>query len=222
MEEVRGYFHPAGTRQTPKHSEYEMQMSGIYRIMVLKNAKLIDDSFIQVINEKKPVFAIIASISKQQIWKLDNHLSNKEKSPGKIDGKPVLTSDLGAALVQKIGPHCDGYIKIRMGDEAYYAGDVSNVHDSVNNISYDDLLSLVSGEISWNNLKGRSILIERKRKKELSCQEKNAQFAEELKSKTKENQNLKEKLESTRNALASALKQLMVIPDFIKKIFSAV
>lgn len=231
---VKGYFHPVGTRQTPDHSEYEVNMSGIHKIMVVKNGELIDDHFVQVIDEKKPVYLVISSIGEEQIWKFTSHLSERKQNPGAFNAESFLTSDIGAVLVQKIGPHCDGYIKIRIGDEAYYAGDVHGVWSNMNRISYEDLLAFVAEEIPWSGLKGRSYLYGKKKEKELSSQRKNAEFARELKKVERVMQNfekglvssgeelisIKEKLISANEELTSTKEDLGRIPKFIKKAYS--
>ena len=166
--EVSAYLHPAGKEPAPQHSEYELDLLGsilkIGKIMAVANAKVLNGNFLQVVDEKKPVFLVISSQTvNKKIWKFDNHLTATISK--KVRARSMLTSDVGAILIQKesniigYGPGnllCCG---VRIGNEGYFAGNPykSDLEEGgVNMISFEDLLLFVSGETSWSDLKERS------------------------------------------------------------------
>jgi hypothetical protein len=209
---ISGFVHSKGSKPAPNSSEYEVKMNDIHRIMTVQNGILIDGFYIQVVDETQPVYAIISSIYDCSIAKFDAHLSHKS---GGFSAKPVLSSDIGATLTKKLSVIADkgSYIKIRRNNESYYAGDVSELNESVKNISFEDLLEFVSGKLSWNNLKGRSYLVEKKIRKELSSQQKNAEMGRIIK-------NLKQELASAEEKLENAEDLLEKIPEWIKNFFN--
>lgn len=158
---ISAYFHPSGTPQAPKHSEYEIEMSGVWKIMTTENGKLKDGRFLQVVDEEKPVFAVIHNVEHHQIWRFDDHLKEGKKRSHRLDATPVVSSSAEAMLTQS-----DSYsyllLSIRVGDEKYYAGDTAKVKGEFKAISLDDLLEFISGEISWEQLRGKSHLFEKK------------------------------------------------------------
>lgn len=50
--DLTAYLHPAGSSQTPEHSEYEVGMSISNKIGIVKNAVLKNGCFLQVVDEK--------------------------------------------------------------------------------------------------------------------------------------------------------------------------
>ena len=82
--DLTAYLHPAGCKQTPKHSEYEIDMSGVSKMGLVKNAILKNGSFLQVIDEKKPVFAIIYGIWDERICKFESHMDGSKKKQGNV------------------------------------------------------------------------------------------------------------------------------------------
>ena len=197
---IRSYLHLVGSPQAPKNSEYEVEMSGVREILYTFNAS-VKGQFIQVVNESKPVFIVISSIFKNQIWKIDFHCREEKKS-GKCDFVPILSTDIGAMIVNEIDAHSNGFIEIRRDSESYLAHTKPKNFISESDkriISFEDLLSFASGTIEWGALKGRSYLLKAKLKKEVSAEEKIISLKSELEEKEKEIKQKQEKLDKLKN-----------------------
>lgn len=176
------FLHLIGQRQSPNHSEYEIEMSGIERILISQNADLINGSILRVIDEKKPVFIVADSIWKQVVWKLDDHLEELgKKNKGMVSTTAVLSSDLGVIISIENPRSTEKTFSIRIDSEEYFIENAFSTSDKANIISINDFIEFVSGEIVWENLKGRSYIFKKSLAKEKSSEEKNAEFAEQIK-----------------------------------------
>lgn len=218
--ELRGYFHQAGSEEAPKNSEYEICMAGVNSFSAVKNARIFDGSVLQVIDETKPVYVIAFSVHMNDLWKLDRHLDVKKS--GNFEAKAVKSSDLGAMLSSQIEYHKPQYMKLRIGDEEFYAGDTCEIPGQKNHISFDDILDFASGEIKWKDLKGRSYLVETKMRKEKSSQELNREFAEDIAVKGRYITALEDVNRQLGESLNAANEKVSKLTFFIRKIFSTV
>ncbi len=158
---IDAYLHKKGSDQAPNRSEYEVETSGIHEIILVENATIFDKCVFQVIDERKPVYAIITSIYKGEIWRFEDHL--KKNSSSKCCAKVVLSSDIGAMITTKTSADVLDFIKLRVGNKVYFAGNSSLAEEIVNLVSLGDLLKFVSGEISWGNLENRSRIFKKEK-----------------------------------------------------------
>ncbi len=219
---LRGYVHLAGSSQAPKNSEYEMCMAGVSAFLAVKNAEIFDGSILRVIDEEKPVYVIDFSVHDSELWKLDAHLTMKGKGSGNFDAKPLLSSEAGAMIFSQVEHHKPQFVKIRICDEEYVAGDTSSMSGTLKIISFEDILDFCSGELLWEGLKGRSYLQEKKQRKELSSQEKNRELAEDVALKQEYINTLEQLKASSENDYDKLSKMFVKVPYFVRKFFSAV
>lgn len=209
---LEAYHHGRGTVQAPEHSEYELDMDLKDEIMAVKNAKVFGN-FLQVIDEEKPIFVVLGG-NYGGAWKIDCHLFG---STGKIVAELMKGSKIGAMFVEEARDF--GAYSVRVGDEHYFAGDLSNVSGEVNAISLDDLLDFISGEIAWKCLKGRSFLHERKLAKEQSCQEKIIEARLQLQKKGDAYLRLERQFHQNKDETDNLEDELSAIPAWVRKFF---
>jgi hypothetical protein len=167
MAKIELYLHLKGRRQTPEKSEYQIINDIKPSVIALKNAKLIDDIFLQVQNERKSVYLVVCSKTNQEslypIIKLNHHCSSTElrkKENFIVEGKKVYSSDAGVLFVhgRYTKQFREHYSRVRRGNKSYFVGG-SSAHDYYSQnggrlpkISFDRFLEYLAGEIGFEDI----------------------------------------------------------------------
>lgn len=216
---MKAYYTPKGQVHTENGSLYQLEMSGVMKIIHVHNAIIVDKINLQVVDESKPIFlfASVVLSDESSIFRFDEHIKEQtEMKKGKVTAKSVLGSELDVTMTQH-HDRAEAYVILRRNDEVYITRSVHYVAEAYREypeISKEDLLAFVASEVTWDDLAEKSVLLEVKRQEVVTLSKKydNAK-AEVLHLKDVNNQ-----LERSISAIQDNLEK---VPLFVRNFFSS-